>query len=72
MTGPEQRYKGLLAFYVDRNGNCEITLGQYFDVVNPNNSDAQWMWPVRELISGMSKLFLIALLPVALLWNRSK
>lgn len=58
MPGPNQRYKGLLAFYVDPQGRCEVTLGQYFDVIDPNNSETQWIHSIRSLISAMSVLFL--------------
>ena len=58
MPGPNQRYKGLLAFYVDKEGVCEVTLGQYFDSINPDNSETQWIHPIRALISSVAKMFL--------------
>ena len=58
MPGPNQRYKGLLAFYVDQDGSCEVTLGQYFEVVNPDNSETQWIHPIRVFISSFAKMFL--------------
>lgn len=58
MPGPNQRYKGLLAFYVDKEGVCEVTLGQYFDSINPDNSETQWIHPIRALISSFAKMFL--------------
>ena len=58
MPGPDQRYKGLLAFYVTKDGHCEVTLGQYFDTINPDNSETQWIHPIRALIAGMAQIFL--------------
>ena len=58
MPGPNQRYKGLLAFYVDKEGRCEVTLGQYLDTINPDNSEMQWIYPICALISYCAKIFL--------------
>ena len=58
MPGPNQRYKGLLAFYVDKEGVCEVTLGQYFDSINPDNSETQWIYPCSHFISSFAKMFL--------------
>lgn len=58
MPGPSQIPNGLLTLYVQPNGHVEIHLGKVFYAIDPDNSDMQWIYRIRESLQESSIAFL--------------
>lgn len=58
MPGSDQQPKGLLTFYVDANGTCQIHLGKAWDRINPDNADGQWIYRLQDMITAAAKRFI--------------
>lgn len=57
VPGPSQMPNGLLTMRVDVDGHVTITLGKAFYSINPDNSETQWMYGIRDELERLAVEF---------------